>query len=400
MTASQYTELGNLLKNVRHADEAIVAYRKADSLYRLAGYDDVALFNSINMSSALVLAGDTVGGIGILRHLRADSSVMRRPAIMKIVLHNLYNHTADSRIPYLLDSIEGDCPEPMTRVFLAQEELKKGHAEKAADLAVTAFDGAAEEGDGDALAWAAYAASSAYESLGDTGSAYLWLRQATEITDRVALLTEADEIVDSDIARDISLRKIEAELDWNRRMLRIVVILGSIFIILLAAAWVTASRIRHLKRRSKISDDERQNMSRKLMAAQIVMDESERLIDSVGREIDSLTDSGHIAGKASRPIVNAIRTHVVHREDRETFIESFSTVHPEFSRRMHERNEAMTELDIRLASYIVMGMDTKHIASTMGIRPESVKQARWRIRTKLALAKGERLEDALRAFMD
>ena len=51
---------------------------------------------------------------------------------------------------------------------------------------------------------------------------------------------------------------------------------------------------------------------------------------------------------------------------------------------------------MRLASYLVTGMDNKMIASTMGIRPESVKQARWRLRSKLALEKGASLEEALR----
>lgn len=36
----------------------------------------------------------------------------------------------------------------------------------------------------------------------------------------------------------------------------------------------------------------------------------------------------------------------------------------------------------------------------MGIRPDSVKQGRWRLRQKLALPKGESFEKALRSYLD
>ena len=112
-----------------------------------------------------------------------------------------------------------------------------------------------------------------------------------------------------------------------------------------------------------------------------------------------MSDAGRIPAGETRRIVNAIKSHAVKQGDRETFIETFSSMHPEFAQRLLELNSAFTEPDIRLATYIAMGMDTKHIADTMGVRPESVKQARWRLRTKLSLEKGASLEQALRNLL-
>lgn len=155
-------------------------------------------------------------------------------------------------------------------------------------------------------------------------------------------------------------------------------------------------RMQQLKNRQLKARQERDKVSRQLIATQIARDESEQLISSVGKEIDGMAANG----PDTRKIINAIKSHAVRQSDRETFIESFTAVHPEFPQRLREVNEAFTDLDIRLASFIAMGMDTKHIAATMGVRPESVKQARWRLRTKLGLEKGASLENALRDLLN
>lgn len=64
--------------------------------------------------------------------------------------------------------------------------------------------------------------------------------------------------------------------------------------------------------------------------------------------------------------------------------------------RLRKDYPSLTGADLRLASYIAMGMENKHIARVMSIRPESVKQARWRLRGKLGLAPGESLDDLMR----
>ena len=130
------------------------------------------------------------------------------------------------------------------------------------------------------------------------------------------------------------------------------------------------------------------------MATQIAMDETDRVLTTVGKAVEEMAGNGNRV--QSREIANAIHTHKVRSTDRETFIESYSTVNPDFATRLKQQNPAITEPDVRLASYIVTGMDNKQIAATMGIRPESVKQARWRLRTKLSLPKGASLEETLR----
>ena len=400
MTAAHYNELGNLFKNLWLRSEALEAYAKADSLFELSGFHDSAVFDRLNIARVKAEYGDSLGAVEMLMSLDRDQLVKSRPEVERMVVHNLYTVNNDPALPYRLAAIESPDTSALTKVFIANEELVKGNARVSADYACGAYVKGEEDGDGDAMAWASFAAADAYAAMGRPDSAYQWLRQAVDIMNLVGESNQSEDIVNSDVAREIEQKRLEEELAWNKRMLRLVCICSVIVILLMVAGWITAVRIRRLKSRHEATERERHEMSRRLMATQIAMDESEKLIDSVGKEIGDMAESGRISDGATRPLVNAIKSHAVRREDRGTFIESFATVHPELGRRLRERSEAITDVDVRLASYIVMGMDSKHIASTMGIRPESVKQARWRLRTKLKLKRGENLGNLLRSLVD
>lgn len=256
------------------------------------------------------------------------------------------------------------------------------------------------EADGEAVAWALYAAEEAYAALGDTITAYQRLKDASELTDMITLANEPDEIKDEETGRALAMRKLETELARNRATLRYVCVSFVLLLLLIAAAWIVLARMRRLKEHHEKSLRVRDRLSRHLIATQAAMDESERLISTVGKDIGDMADSGRLPAGESQKIVNAIKSHSIHQCEREAFIESFVAVHPGFTDRLRANNPGFTEPDIRLACYIMMGMDTKRIAATMGIRPESVKQARWRLRTKLSLEKGASLESTLRALAE
>lgn len=67
---------------------------------------------------------------------------------------------------------------------------------------------------------------------------------------------------------------------------------------------------------------------------------------------------------------------------------------------MRARYPGVKEYDVRLASLIAMGLDNKQIAAALAIRPESVKQARWRLRTRMGLTSGDSLAAALAHLLE
>jgi len=397
---AMYTDLGNLLKKVRDPEGALAAYRSADSLYRLCGATDIAVFNRVNIASALTVMRDTVSAVSLLREMSCDSCVKARGDVERIVLEDLYLFAHDTTALFRLYDMQKDRPEAITLLGMAEQSMNRGDYARAKELSELALDTAIEDGDPDRMALAVYAMSDASAAAGDTAAAYVCLKDAVDLTDQIAIANEPDEISALETMRGIESMRLEAEMAKSKATLRYACAAFVLFLLLVVAAWAISSRMQRLKTQRLEAMRERDSMSRRLIATQVARTESELLISAVGKEIDGMADEGRLSAGDTQRIANAIRTHAVKQGDRETFIETFGSMHPDFAQRLREINGAFTESDIRLASYIAMGMDTKHIADTIGVRPESVKQARWRLRSKIGLEKGTSLEDALRALLD
>lgn len=400
MSAAHYTELGNLLKDIRDPEAALSAYHAADSLYRLTGFDEIATFNSLNVGITRLVARDTVGTVEIYRSILASPVVNSRPDIKAKVYHNLYNAIpSDATLDSLLKYDNGTDRPARVLNIRSEAAFRHGDYAEAVRFANEAVDRGLEDGDGDAIAFGLYNGANALAESGNKAEAYDWLHDAVSLTDTIALMNETDELAALESGRQIARHELEIQVAEGKRTLMWVCIGFALFIVLCVVAYFVWRYIRRLMAQRREAAAERDRISRQLMATQIVMDETEKLIDTVSREIDDKADSGRLSHGETRNIVSAIKTHATKHGERQAFMDSMATIHPDFPKRLRQINPAFTELDIRLAGFIAMGMDTKHIADTLGVRPESVKQARWRLRNKLSLPKGASLEDALRELI-
>ncbi len=395
MTAYSLVNLGNLMKNVRDPQSAIKLYEEADSLCKANGMDRIASFNRMNIATASIILRDTVKGEKILEEMRRDPFIRQDSVMMEKVLHNLY---IDCHVRDALDSLysmKGERSNSLIETFMSNALLNDGDISGAVKHAQLAVDKALADENANDYAVALYAQADALSAMGDTLKAYRSLIEAVELTDEIGIANEPDRIKDVETDRLLSMRRLEVELAKSRWQLRLVCISFGLLVVVAVAGWFVRGRIKRLHNQRREMSEEKDKIARKLVATQIVMDETDRILSTVGKAVVEMNDNNG-ASAQSREIASAIHTHKAKSTERETFIDSFSSVNPEFAVRLKEKNPAITEPDVRLASYIVTGMDNKMIASTMGIRPESVKQARWRLRSKLSLAKGASLEEALR----
>lgn len=69
---------------------------------------------------------------------------------------------------------------------------------------------------------------------------------------------------------------------------------------------------------------------------------------------------------------------------------------PGFYAKLRDINPELTDSDLRLCTYISIGMRAKEIAQHLSVTPDSVNTARYRLRKKLGLQQGEKLDDFLR----
>ena len=64
----------------------------------------------------------------------------------------------------------------------------------------------------------------------------------------------------------------------------------------------------------------------------------------------------------------------------------------------HVLNPDISDGMLRLAVLVASGLNSKEIASTLNIQPESVKKQRYRLRLMLNLEQGQNLTDYLRSM--
>lgn len=95
--------------------------------------------------------------------------------------------------------------------------------------------------------------------------------------------------------------------------------------------------------------------------------------------------------------VGALLTSNIRDDDERSRAEAqLEQVRPGFYARLKEINPDLTDSDLRLCTYISIGMRAKEIAQHLSVTPDSVNTARYRLRKKLNLQQGEKLDDFLR----
>lgn len=88
------------------------------------------------------------------------------------------------------------------------------------------------------------------------------------------------------------------------------------------------------------------------------------------------------------------------RNDMKGKVKKFMSEHPKFSEKAAERaRQKLTTRDIFLCILIIEGKHISEISDTLAISPASVEVARYRLRSKLNMNKGENLANVLKSFL-
>jgi len=88
----------------------------------------------------------------------------------------------------------------------------------------------------------------------------------------------------------------------------------------------------------------------------------------------------------------------IHTTNLDKFEISFNAVHPSFLTNLSFKHPDLTGSEIKLCTYIRLGMSIKDVASVLFQSPDSIKVARSRLRKSLNLDTDQNLEAYLRGF--
>ncbi|WP_188460215.1 tetratricopeptide repeat protein [Marivirga lumbricoides] len=98
-------------------------------------------------------------------------------------------------------------------------------------------------------------------------------------------------------------------------------------------------------------------------------------------------DVGKKLGALNKMVTNSMQID----KDWQDFKRHFEEVHTDFFTRLKSKFPDITSNELKLCALLKLNMNLKEAASIMGISPESVKTARYRLRKKLQLSKEDNL---------
>lgn len=401
VTAELAMETGTFLNDIGDTEHGIPYLVMADSLMGIAGLKEHISNNRINHANALVVQGDSTGAIRLFNAILSDKVNPVASRARDVVLGNLYELTGDTAVlyeAYALSRLRYNMEEDqcMYENRLAELKLGSGDMDSARYYHGLAGKNLEYVGRPDVRLDYIKMKYRLFDLDAKSDSAYKYLLMHSEIKDKITEENNRDEIKRSNLAFDIERSRLRADMEKRRAL---ILFLSIIFAMVLFGGIIGICFYRRLQRQrlEKLRtslDLERSN--RKILAMQIVLEEKEVLLNKMNKEMKEMSKQGEISSIAAKKIGNSMKVHMCAEQQRESFMEIFENLSPDFASHIKSKYPDMTESDIRLASYIAIGMDNKHISRVMSIRPESVKQARWRLRVKIGLVKGESLDDFLK----
>ena len=385
-------------------------FKMADSIYELLGNDNYHTKNRINEAYLLFNAGETEQSRAIFDELLVNPVINADQVALEMVLRNrtiFFNDTDAMRRAYRMVNPEEmaslSCPHSVRALYeglLCEHFMKTGRRDSAAYYARLCADHIDELKVPRYESVATKKLADYYEAVGDDKNNLKWTGRYSRLTDSI--------VSSQGPGRKIylqnlnTLRRFEFESETARRELRQrhYVIIASLAILLL----VLLSGFMHWRQRQKLRTMriryEWECSRRKVMAMSLSQEEAHKVIDYVKQETSRLSREENISARDISEIERNLKIHQSGKEEMGAFEKAFSDIHPDFSKRLKDIAPSVSENNIRLCSYIVIGLSNRQIADLLNVRPGSIKQSRWRLRTKLNVPQDQTLEDFLRKLAE
>ncbi|MEB2777079.1 tetratricopeptide repeat protein [Algoriphagus sp. D3-2-R+10] len=269
--------------------------------------------------------------------------------------------------------------------------------------------------------------SKAYAEMRDYDNAYKYLEQSRQLSDLVyseesARQLAVQEAQNSLYAKNQQIIQLEQMHDFDAIVKWLLLFLVGLMCVL---GWVIFNRQklkiksnkelleRHqeiLQVKEQLIATEQQNMQllemkmeteekahSKALTAQTlhVIDKNQMLEDIQTRLKSILEQEPKEQKKKIRNLIKQIDFNFSHDTDWEDFKHSFEKVHQDFFRNIHQRTGGLTPAEMKLASLMRLNLNSKEIASSLGISMDSLRISRYRLRKKLNLEKGDSLQQFL-----
>ena len=385
----------------------------ADSLYRIAGLDNRRV--NVRANEANLLAGgmtDVENAEQRFAELLADSAIIRHAPTKESMLRTHYYFFEDSQS--LFDGYEIVRPlahpdsfaeglaslRGLYEALICEHYMNAGRMDSAAyyiDL-VTRHIGELDEPRFLAATSEVYVEY--YQATGKHDRELEALRKYRAEMDSISRENEPETkvylgYINALHQHEIESEKVRQDLKIRHYTIIAVLVLLLFAVIIVVQRWRQRQRIKEMEAKFEIERRERQ-----LLTASLSRDESDKMLSYVRAETQRLSRERNVSGSDISDIAKNIKLHMTDNNDLKTFEQTVASVNPRFIRNLREIAPDLSENNVRLCSYLMLGLSNREIGSIMNIKPSSMRQARLRLRQKFGLTKDDSLEDFLRGLAE
>ncbi|MDE5881090.1 MAG: hypothetical protein K2H60_05120 [Muribaculaceae bacterium] len=341
----------------------------------------------------------------IYRTILLDSTINDDPYSQVLVLHNLFFDTDSVELLEktidIFNSFDIDHTNfPLTLGLLGQYYVVHGEPQKGLEYLNMAIDTTrkyAPDNMGYYMDFNNFQAD-AYYFLNNKNSCIEALARAREFTYLYMKQTFRAKIYSTDAAARIRLAEKNASLEKQREIAAVVIGFLILTIILLWLIFRMRRRQAEKMHEEALMQERHERNLQSIRAQSKVMEESDRMIESIEEKIDEMKTSSKLSEESAENLNRILRLHKSNEENRQGFLKVQQELDTRFIENLKRDFPTLPETQIKLASLIAAGLDSRQIGNIMNIEQASVHKSRYRLRTRLGLSKDQSLDDFLRAY--
>lgn len=401
MAATSAMVVANALCEAGDLATAIKWYNTGDSLLILSDDEKARITYRINYATFLSRYGQDNEASAVFKELLGDTTGSLTYLDRNVLLRNTYILTRD--LSYLREAyagadtvnaslaglyeamlgqwfIENESPDSASKYV----EMSRRHLGKAENLFHKSY---------------IYMVSSNYDLMcGDSVSAYANLSRHIELHDSAEAERNKSQILKYQGAHE--LQTVELEKLSVRRLgqIRLLIMLLIFALMATLAVWWYQRRRRHFEVERARARLEVEHERLHVETASVAVAETQKLTSAVMNELNSLGNGSGLSVADRRRVEALLRDHAWRRDELERVSMILEQACPRFADNLRRASPDLTDTQVKLAGYILIGLSNKEIAGFLNVRPESVRQARWRLKMRLGIAEDSSLEETLRRF--
>lgn len=381
----------------------------ADSLFNEAGTESRSINLRINKATLLCLVDSMEEADKVYGLLFSDSTTITNKNLYEILLRNHYYFFGDSTSLFkgyeVQKSKDRDGIESKTRTILYESligeyYLNEGKIDSASYYLRYGLSDIDKLSDDDIKASIYQIYAQYYDSIGDGRKAMAAMKSYDAINDSIAVDQNPQNKIYTEYInakRQVELESEEANRDLRGRLY--MTIIASVLLLIVLV--ITGFRLRR-RHQQKVLEATclAEQREREMMAMALSRQQSDRVLDYVEDEISRLSREDAITAREIAQLDTTLRLHAADRQSLQSFEKAFTNINPDFDASLRAVAPDLSDNQVRLCSYIMLGLNNQEIASLMNVKASSLRQARLRLRQKFGLTKDDSLEAFLKGLVE